>query len=273
MKSDHLLLICILLRLVCWADAEILTSNCLRTCGEFEQCFVYKDAEYCAKLCSPGRCNNEAEMCTLRGVSPCITEPCLPEAICVPRVTSIVVDSTATSSCELQCQLVSSPVCGSDGVSYANSCFLKKARCTTGNPDLVVAYRGICEREKALNAMYNPPPPPPTSTYNEDCLAAITCAGILDPVCTSAGTMRNLCYFNRERKCNLATLVLMHTGSCEDTNVVPVCPAICTDEYKPVCASNGQLYGNDCLFRQAKCARRDLLAVNIEPRTLSECEE
>ncbi|EGZ14710.1 hypothetical protein PHYSODRAFT_509381 [Phytophthora sojae] len=268
MKGCLLVLVCIL---VCCADAETLTSSCMRTCGEFEQCFVYKDSEFCAEVCAPGRCNDDTEMCTLRGVVPCTTEPCLPEAVCEPRVTSMVTNSTAASSCELRCQLISSPVCGSDGASYANSCFLKKARCTTGNPDLVVASRGICEREKALNAKYNPPP----SSSADDaatCLAAITCADVLGPVCTSAGTMRNLCYFNREKKCNQATLSMIRTGSCEDSNVVPLCPATCTDEYDPVCASNGQLYGNDCLFRQAKCARRDQLAVNIEPRVLSECE-
>ncbi|RLN95274.1 hypothetical protein BBJ28_00023729 [Nothophytophthora sp. Chile5] len=84
---------------------------------------------------------------------------------------------------------------------------------------------------------------------------------------------RNLCYFSREQRCSpVATLQLVHPGACEATsNVQPLCPAACTQAYAPICASNGQVYGNECLFRQAKCLRRDLLAVNIEARALSEC--
>ncbi|KAL3663896.1 hypothetical protein V7S43_011306 [Phytophthora oleae] len=266
-------LVWILLHLVRKADAVTLTTSCSRQCGDFEQCFVYNDAEYCAPICAPGRCHENMN-CILRGVVPCTRELCLPEAVCEPRQSSIVSTSTTTSSCKLNCQLVSFPVCGSDQVSYANSCFLKQARCTTGKQDLVVTSRGLCEGEKTLNAEYNPVlSPTPTSTSDDACLATTTCSEVLDPVCTSAGTMRNLCYFNREERCSQKTVTLIRTGACEDSNVMPLCPTSCTQTYSPVCASNGQVYGNECLFRQAKCARLDLLAVNIEPRTMSECEE
>ncbi|ETN13931.1 hypothetical protein PPTG_22277 [Phytophthora nicotianae INRA-310] len=243
-----------------------LPTSCSRVCGEYEQCFVYNNAEYCAPLCAPGRCNDN-ETCILRGVVPCTSDPCIPQAVCEPKQS--VINMTTSTACKLNCQLISSPVCGSDNVSYANSCFLKEARCSTGNSDLHVVSRGLCESEKALNAQYNPPVPRPSTS---DCLDTSTCADVLDPVCTSAGTMQNLCYFRRQQRCNQNTM-LIRSGSCEDTNVMPLCPATCTQTYSPVCASNGQLYGNECLFRQAKCARRDLLAVNIEPRVLSECNE
>ncbi|KAG2786319.1 hypothetical protein PC129_g13221 [Phytophthora cactorum] len=267
MKSYLLLLECILLRLVCPNDAATLATSCSRACGEYEQCFVYNNAEYCAPLCVPGRCSDD-KTCILRGVMPCTSEPCLPEAVCEPKQSSIVNPTDASSSCKLNCQHVSAPVCGSDNVSYANSCFLKEVRCTTGNSDLHVVSRGLCGGEKALNAQYNPPVPP--SSSKDECLDGTTCSDVLDPVCTSAGTMQNLCYFRRQQRCN-QTIMLIRTGSCEDSNVMPLCPASCTQTYSPVCASNGQLYGNECLFRQAKCVRRDLLAVNIEPRALSEC--
>ncbi|KAG7383142.1 Serine protease inhibitor Kazal-type 5 [Phytophthora pseudosyringae] len=250
-----------------------LATSCSRECGEYEQCFVYNEAEYCAPLCAPGRCDQD-KSCILRGVVPCTSEPCLPEAVCEPRQSPIVnVTGTATSSaCKLNCQLVSSPVCGSDNVSYANSCFLKEARCTTGNTSLFVTSRGLCEGEKALNAAYNSLISTLAPTWST-CLATVTCADVLDPVCTSAGTMRNLCYFKRQQRCSQTSVALIRTGACEDSNVMPLCPATCAQTYSPVCASSGQLYGNECLFRQAKCARRDLVAVNIELRTLSECDE
>ncbi|KAK1940969.1 hypothetical protein P3T76_007675 [Phytophthora citrophthora] len=144
----------------------------------------------------------------------------------------------------------------------------------TGKQDLVVASRGLCEGEKALNAEYNPvPTPAPASRSDDACLATITCSDILDPLCTSAGTMRNLCYLTREQRCSQNPPTLIRSGACEDSNVMPLCPTSCTQTYSPVCASNGQVYGNECLFRQAKCARLDLLAVNIELRSMSECEE
>ncbi|POM72527.1 Hypothetical protein PHPALM_10742, partial [Phytophthora palmivora] len=251
MKSYLLVLECILLRLVSRVEAATLTTSCSRVCGEYEQCFIYNGAEYCAQLCAPGRCS-ESETCILRGVVPCTREPCLPEAVCEPQQSPIVNEgrNTPTSSCKLNCQLVSSPVCGSNDVSYANSCFLKEAKCMTGNQELVVSSRGLCDGEKALNAEYNPLPTL-TPSSNDACLATTTCADVLDPVCTSAGTMRNLCYFNRIQRCSQSTVTLIRSGSCEDTNVMPLCPATCTDAYSPVCASNGQLYGNECLFRQA----------------------
>ena len=47
------------------------------------------------------------------------------------------------STCPLSCPHVSSPVCGSDGVTYSNVCRLLSSSCLSG-ADLSVLYPGTC---------------------------------------------------------------------------------------------------------------------------------
>ena len=45
--------------------------------------------------------------------------------------------------CPTICTEQYDPVCGSDGVTYSNGCYLEVTRCSE-NPDLKVVYSGEC---------------------------------------------------------------------------------------------------------------------------------
>lgn len=276
------------LYLILWILLQALTAHvargatfadvCLKTCGPYESCFLYENVEYCAQQCTPGRCNDATELCVLQGVE-CAQAPCLPVAICEPRsedrLTGPEDDATSsTSTCVRSCPMLDSPVCASDGTSYANKCFFEEAQCR--NPSISLAAKGLCAADRAFNLQYNPnsttaatSSSPPVVQSNGIACDAIVCADVEDPVCTTSGTLRNACYLKREQ-CRFPGVELLSRGPCGPLALMPRCPVNCTQEFVPVCASNGVIYANECLFRQAKCARA--FATVFVTRDLSECE-
>ncbi|TMW58997.1 hypothetical protein Poli38472_007142 [Pythium oligandrum] len=166
--------------------------------------------------------------------------------------------------------MTDSPVCASNGISYANHCFFHQAQCV--EPALSFVSTGLCDDAQAFNLAYNPPDTRPSIEDAAHC-DAIVCADVLDPVCTSQGTMRNLCYW-KKAQCRDNSVTLVRRIACEDSDsLMPKCPAECTQEYVPVCASNGVLYGNECLFRQARCLRETQFGITLTARDLSYCQQ
>jgi hypothetical protein len=177
--------------------------------------------------------------------------------------------------CARQCPMVDAPVCGSNDVSYANACFLEQAQCLT--PSLTLAYEQLCNTDVAFNLQYNNETTaingntsPMLPAAKPEC-DAIVCSAVSDPVCTSNGTMTNFCFFSKAQ-CLDSRVTLLKRTSCEDTSgLVATCPTNCTQAFVlPVCGSNGVVYGNECLFRQAKCDRKAY--GELKAKDLSECE-
>jgi hypothetical protein len=283
------------------AAASTLASDCSLSCATpFERCIVFDGVELCAAVCSPGRCDESAgETCVLRGVA-CAAAPCLPVAACElsgqqvsASMTAGMDDANALAACHQICPPVHSPVCASDGVSYVNECYFEHAKCLAeyrgAASTLTVVATTLCASDEALNLAHNPP----ASAIVEDATAlavaachqatGVQCADLDEPVCTSSGTMRNVCYWRRVRRCqdsvlanagtetatNSTLVELLRYGACEGDastssalDVTAECPAACPSESRTtstasssVCASNGMLFASDCEFRRARCAR------------------
>lgn len=181
-------------------------------------------------------------------------------------------DEHQSASCARLCPMIDAPVCGSDGMSYANVCYFEEAQCN--NPGLAVVLKALCPEDRAFNLEYNPLAGAAAggsdSSSSTSACDAIMCADVDDPVCTTDGTMKNSCFFKKEQCKTPHVELLSSRGPCEPIAIMPRCPATCTQEYVPVCASNGMIYGNECLFRQAKCARP--FASSFVARDLSDCE-
>lgn len=261
------------------AHGATFADACLKACDRYESCFLYENVEYCAQQCVSGRCNDATELCVLQGVE-CAQAPCLPVAICEPRVgdpsASSDEDTPAASNtvCSRSCPMLDSPVCASDGISYANMCYFEEAQCR--DLGISLTNKGLCAADRAFNLQYNPPSgaatsssSPPVAPSGGVACDAIVCADVEDPVCTSSGTLKNACFLKREQ-CRFPSVEMLSRGPCGPLALLPRCPASCTQEFVPVCASSGVMYANECLFRQAKCARA--FARGFVAKDLSECE-
>lgn len=184
----------------------------------------------------------------------------------LPGSSTGVVQEEFTVDCSLgpaiPCTLEYAPVCasnGSESVTFGNKCAFKAAQCT--DPELQLVAEGECE----------------VLTTTVDCSLApdIPCTYEYDPVCVSDGvstyTYGNKCAF-KAAQCTNANLTMVAQGECaseltaaETTEPDVDCsqaPDIqCTREYHPVCASNGEVFGNPCMFKVAQCTNADLTIV------------
>jgi len=100
--------------------------------------------------------------------------------------------------------------------------------------------------------------PKPQTTTKLKCYD--TCTKEYVPVCgkyTPSGVMKTF-----SNKCLLEvaqckaeqsgkTLNHLHDGKCKYTS--KECPEFCTEQYEPVCGSDGKTYGNSCKFEIAAC--------------------
>ena len=143
------------------------------------------------------------------------------------------------------CPTIDLPVCGNNGQTYQNMCYLAKAGQT-------LAYKGWCQ-ENAANTNS-------ASTFQIDLLAFVkddkngfnTTAGLIqqcncnttfNPVCGSNGvTFINYC------RADCLGVSPVHYGQCGafsfDLDTSKICT--CDNTLVPVCATNGITYANTC---------------------------
>ncbi|KAJ3113806.1 hypothetical protein HDU96_002897 [Phlyctochytrium bullatum] len=132
------------------------------------------------------------------------------------------VNAQSASGCQnVLCPAVIDEVCGSNGVTYANSCELEKAKNCSGPSTLAIAYRGKCEEGvTALPSVSSPTPlttPAPSTTTTLECPSF--CPDIFDPVCASNGIQYpNSCQLEIEI-CKNPGIRLLSVGPCAEGSV------------------------------------------------------
>ncbi|XP_064610786.1 agrin-like isoform X2 [Liolophura sinensis] len=184
--------------------------------------------------------------------------------------------------CNDLCHFDFSPVCASNGRTYSNDCLMRVEACKT-RKEIHVVFRGDCNKEN------NPCSRLQCSMGEEcnidrqgraTCVCPQPCEPVLRPVCgTDQVTYDNECELRRQscvqRKavsidfsgpCGMdgpcRGTVCDHGATCVVKRGLPVCECpTCSEEFKPVCGTDGISYTNECKLRIENCERKTYVEV------------
>ncbi|XP_031233237.1 tomoregulin-1 isoform X5 [Mastomys coucha] len=140
-------------------------------------------------------------------------------------------------ACQFQCHTNYIPVCGSNGDTYQNECFLRRAACKQ-QKDITVVARGPCYSDNGSGS------------------------GEGEEEGSGAGAHR------KHSKCGPCK----YKAECDEDaeNVGCVCNIDCSGySFNPVCASDGSSYNNPCFVREASCIKQE----QIDIRHLGHCTD
>ncbi|ESO90468.1 hypothetical protein LOTGIDRAFT_71215, partial [Lottia gigantea] len=218
-------------------------------CGKFSKCL--KHGPFCDV-------NNIICIFFTGGDVPCRNYRCDYDAECI--------ENEGKPSCECRsCNEQYDPVCGDNGITYENECKLRYENCKfkltvgikhrrscNGCENVKCEFYAICE----------------SNGNQAKCVCPTSCIPVEAEVCGSDGqSYLNECELKVaacERKqfisiastgsCNkCADVVCKYGAKCE--NGICVCPIMCPTTRETVCASDGNIYSNECEMRRASCAQ------------------
>ncbi|XP_067891763.1 tomoregulin-2a [Heterodontus francisci] len=147
------------------------------------------------------------------------------------------IGETITCDCQLKCSTDYVPVCGSNGYTYQNECYLRQAACKQQS-EIKVLGEGSCSNDMGSGS---------GDGGNEG-------SGENIPKKTSSC---DICQFGAE---------------CDEDaeDVWCVCNIDCSRiSFNPVCASDGKSYDNPCQVKEASCQNQEF----IEVTHLGRCPE
>ncbi|NXL47341.1 TEFF2 protein, partial [Podilymbus podiceps] len=154
------------------------------------------------------------------------------------------IGDSVTCVCQFKCNSDYVPVCGSNGDTYQNECYLKQAACKQQSEILLVS-EGSCATGTAVftnvysSAFHH--------TVNEG-------SGETNQKETSTC---DICQFGAECDEDAEDVWCVCNIDCSQTN------------FNPLCASDGKSYDNACQIKEASCQKQE----KIEVMSLGRCQD
>ncbi|XP_075738835.1 agrin isoform X2 [Rhipicephalus microplus] len=249
-----------------------------------DKCVSYGDARGSRPVCGsdgrdyPNSCELRRAACNaMRDVQHRFTGPCDPcRGVQCPASQVCQLDEQRNPICRCNgaCPGDLRPVCGSDGRTYPNECLLRVEACRSRRP-LRLVYAGACSQ--GLNPCGDLQCQFECSIDRfgkASCTCPPPCEQVLRPVCGSDGkTYDSACHLRREAcLAGDAELRISYAGPCDaaapchgfrcppgafcshDGQPSCHCPP-CSEEFEPVCGSDGNSYPNECKLRRETCQR------------------
>ncbi|XP_014344595.1 tomoregulin-2a isoform X2 [Latimeria chalumnae] len=154
----------------------------------------------------------------------CDTNTCKFDGECL-RIGDIV-----TCVCQFKCNREYVPVCGSNGDTFQNECFLRQAACKQ-QAEITVVSEGLCVNDPG--------------------------SGSGDEASEGSGETSE----KETSNCDICQFGAECDEDAED--VWCVCNIDCSHiSYNPVCASDGKSYDNPCQIKEASCQNQERIIVN-----------
>ncbi|CAC5391141.1 unnamed protein product [Mytilus coruscus] len=212
-------------------------------------------------------------------------DPCAGFSCPYPQACMLDAKRQPTCRCNTVCPDEVNMVCGSNGHTYSNQCWLEREACRS-QTDLKVLHPGRCKDLFTKSILdENNPCKLIKCDYGEvcridhegkgHCECPPSCQLVINKVCgTDDVTYDNECELRR-RACQKKTVVdIKHLGACGGEHCKTrcghgarcvkqngvetcVCPHKCQDGYfEPVCGSDGKTYKNYCRLQEYNCHQK-----------------